>query len=604
MKLTLSLHYYDQSGFNYSNGNRSCIIRFVSEQSYHQALQDFRRARQEAALRQLLSRFLGRSDQLLAYRDLSDKLNITDTFEHGIQEIPLKAIVGSVGRADDFTRDFLPKRDSDAERWANVKAAVIDMRGWPPIDVFKIGDVYFVKDGNHRVSVARQLGNETITANVTEIETRLSIEADEDPSDVISRANYIDFLEKTKLDQSRPQADLKLTFIDQYSTLLAQINRHQKHLQTDGQMLSFPEAAVSWYDHVYIPVLKLIRNQGIMRNFQDRTETDMYILLSERREELEEALGWEVKPQPAISEWASSLSKSRSPLITRLGARLRDALAPSLKDGPAPGEWRKQLDLATTATSLFNDILISLQGTEADWYLLDNTLKVAKREEANLMAIHAVSSRSGLENVETRQIEAEFQRRCREAGVEGQFAAEVGVEGKLMLKRAPWVDLVSTNLTFATEYNPDSRLSSGVNMLIQRCPRPILVMTGEKEARLDRGLLAYDGSPKADEALFVAAYLAARWHIKLTVLTVITEYTNRAVLDDARRYLIGNNLLNVKYILEEYPITEAVVKTVRDEGCNLLIMGGFGYRPARYLVLGSTVNGVLADCLIPTLICR
>jgi nucleotide-binding universal stress UspA family protein len=129
-------------------------------------------------------------------------------------------------------------------------------------------------------------------------------------------------------------------------------------------------------------------------------------------------------------------------------------------------------------------------------------------------------------------------------------------------------------------------------------------MTGEKEARLDRGLLAYDGSPKADEALFVAAYLAARWHIKLTVLTVITEYTNRAVLDDARRYLIGNNLLNVKYILEEYPITEAVVKTVRDEGCNLLIMGGFGYRPARYLVLGSTVNGVLADCLIPTLICR
>jgi len=598
------LHYYDQTSFNYSNGNRSCIIRFVSENSYHQALQDFRRARQEAALRQLLSRFLGRSDQLLAYRDLSDKLNITDTLEHGIQEIPLKAIVGSVGRADDFTRDFLPKRDSDAERWANVKAAVIDMRGWPPIDVYKIGDVYFVKDGNHRVSVARQLGNDTITANVTEIETRLSIEADEDPRDVISRANYIDFLEKTKLDQTRPQADLKLTFIDQYSTLLAQIEHHQEHLQAEGQMFSFPETAVSWYDHVYIPVLKLIRNQGIMRNFQDRTETDMYILLSERREELEEALGWEVKPQPAVSEWASSISKSRSPLISRLGARLRNALAPSLTDGPPPGEWRKQRDLATTGTSLFNDILISLQGTDADWYLLDNTLKVARREEANLMAIHAVSSRSGLESAETRQIEAEFQRRCREAGVEGQFAAEVGVEGKLMLQRAPWVDLVSTNLTFATEYNPDSRLSSGVNLLIQRCPRPILVMTGEKVAQLDRGLLAYDGSPKADEALFVAAYLAVRWHIKLTVLTVITEYTEAAVLDDARRYLIGNNLLNVKYILEESPITEAVVKTVRNLGCNLLIMGGFGYRPARYLVLGSTVNGVLGDCLVPTLICR
>jgi nucleotide-binding universal stress UspA family protein len=576
----------------------------VSEKSYSQALQDFRRARQEAALRQLLGRFLGRSDQLLAYRDLSDKLNITDTHEQGLQEIPLKAIVGSVGRADDFTRDFLPKRDSDAERWASVKAAVIDMRGWSPIDVYKIGDVYFVKDGNHRVSVARQLGNETISANVTEIETRLSIDADEDPGAIISRANYIDFLEKTKLDQSRPQADLRLTFIDQYITLLAQIDHHRRNLQSEGQMLSFPEAAASWYDLVYLPVLKLIHNQGIMRNFQDHTETDMYILLSERREELEEALGWEVKPEPAVSEWASSLSKSRSPFLARLGVRLRDALAPSLRDGPPPGAWRKQRDLATTDTSLFNDILISLQGTEADWYLLDNTLKVAQREEANLLAIHAVSSRSGLDNLETRQIETEFQRRCREAGVEGQFAAEVGVEGKLMIQRAPWVDLVSTNLTFASEYNTGSRLSSGVDLLIQRCPRPILVMTGEKKAQMDRGLLAYDGSPKADEALFVAAYIAARWHIKLTVLTVITEYTNAAVLDDARRYLIGNNLLNVKYIQEEAPITEAILKTVERQGSNLLIMGGFGYRPVRYLVLGSTVNEVLDDCLIPTLICR
>ncbi|MFL7839235.1 MAG: universal stress protein [Candidatus Promineifilaceae bacterium] len=576
----------------------------MSAKSYEQALQDFRRARQEAALRQLLSRFLGRSDQLLAYRDLSDKLNITDTFEHGVQEIPLKAIVGSVGRADDFTRDFLPKRDSDAERWANVKAAVIEMRGWRPIDVYKIGDVYFVKDGNHRVSVARQLGNETISANVTEIETRLSIDADDDPRAIIARANYIDFLEKTKLDQSRPEADLELTFIDQYSTLLAQIDHHRHHCQSDGQEISLPQAAASWYDEVYLPVLKLIRNQGIMRNFQDRTETDMYILLSERREELEEALGWEVKAQPAVSEWASSLSKSHSPFINRLGARLRDALVPNLGDGPPPGEWRKQRDLATTNISLFNDILISLQGTEADWRLLDNTLMVAQREEANLLAIHAVSSRLGLESTETGQIEAEFRRRCRKAGVEGQFAAEVGVEGKLMIQRAPWVDLVSTNLTFATEYSPGGRLSSGVDFLIQRCPRPILVITGEKITHMDKGLLAYDGSPKADEALFVAAYLAARWHMKLTVLTVITEYTEAAVLDDARRYLIANNLLNVKYILEEAPITEAVLKTAKSQGSNLLIMGGFGYRPVRYLVLGSTVNGVLDDGQIPTLICR
>ena len=117
-------------------------------------------------------------------------------------------------------------------------------------------------------------------------------------------------------------------------------------------------------------------------------------------------------------------------------------------------------------------------------------------------------------------------------------------------------------------------------------------------------LLAYDGSPKADEALFVAAYLAARWQISLTVLTVITAHTKAETLDRARRYLIGNHLLNVEYVLAEEPITEAILDSVRTQDSNLLIMGGFGYRPVRHLVLGSSVNGVLADCLIPTLICR
>lgn len=576
----------------------------MSAGNYDQALQDFRRARQEAALRQLLYRFSGRSDDLLAYSDLSDKLTITDTVERGLQEIPLKAIVGSVGRADDFTRDFLPKRDNNAERWANVKAAVLDMKGWSPIDVYQLGDVYFVKDGNHRVSVARQLGNKTIAAYVTEVETRLSLDAGEDPNAVISRANYLDFLEKTRLDESRPQADLQLTFSSHYDTFLAQIDHHKERLEAGGHTLSFQEAAADWYDDIYLPVLIMIRKQGIMRNFQDRTESDMYILLSERQEELEEALGWQVKPQSAVSEWASSLAGSRSPVLSRLGSRLRGTFVPELEDGPPPGEWRRQRGIVVTTESLFNDILVSLQGTEIDWQLLANTLLVAQRERASIWAIHAVSSRDELDNAETRRIQDEFLRRCVQAGVEGQFAAEVGVESKLLVRRAAWVDLVATNLTFATDYSPPRRLSSGVDRLVKRCPRPILVMAGEEDSPMDRALLAYDGSAKADEALFVATYLAARWRINLTVLTVITGYTKAQTLDRARRYLIGNNLVNANYVLAEKPIAEAVFETAAAQDSNLLIMGGFGYRPVRHLVLGSTVDTVLARYRMPTLVCR
>ena len=143
--------------------------------------------------------------------------------ERGLQEIPLDKIVGSVGRYQDFTRSFLPKKDSDEVRWATVRAAINDMKGMPPIEVYQIGEVYFVKDGNHRVSVARQLGTTTISAYVTEIETRVPLTADDNPDEVICKAGYADFLEKTNLDHHFPKADLLMTISGHYQVMLDQI---------------------------------------------------------------------------------------------------------------------------------------------------------------------------------------------------------------------------------------------------------------------------------------------------------------------------------------------------------------------------------------------
>jgi uncharacterized ParB-like nuclease family protein len=134
---------------------------------YNTAVEDFKRARKAAALQQLLARLTGKSADLLAYNEVRDQLGATEFIEQGIQEIPLDAIVGSVGRYRDFTRSFLPKHDSNKARWARVRTAVIDMVGMPPIDVYQVGEVYFVIDGNHRVSIARQLGTKTISARVT-----------------------------------------------------------------------------------------------------------------------------------------------------------------------------------------------------------------------------------------------------------------------------------------------------------------------------------------------------------------------------------------------------------------------------------------------------
>jgi uncharacterized ParB-like nuclease family protein len=134
-----------------------------SSQSKFLAAEDFRRARRDAALEDIMARFTGRSADLIPFEDVKQKLRVTSTSERGLQEIPLDAIVGSVGRYTDFTRSFLPRKSTDEERWARVQV-YMNEAGFDPIEVYKVGDAYFVFDGNHRVSIARRQGMKTIPA--------------------------------------------------------------------------------------------------------------------------------------------------------------------------------------------------------------------------------------------------------------------------------------------------------------------------------------------------------------------------------------------------------------------------------------------------------
>src|SRR5690606_41585583 len=127
------------------------------------------RARRRADRRGVVSLLLGPDEGLLAYVDVRRKLRAVESQRREDADIPLDAIVGSVGRYQDFTRSFLPRRDADAGRWAGVQQAMTGLEGLPPIEVYRLGEAFFVKDGNHRVSVARQLGAKQIDAYVTEV---------------------------------------------------------------------------------------------------------------------------------------------------------------------------------------------------------------------------------------------------------------------------------------------------------------------------------------------------------------------------------------------------------------------------------------------------
>ncbi len=552
-------------------------------------------------MQQLMAHLTGKSAELLAYDDVRQQLRETGTIERGLQEIPLDAIVGSVGRYDDFTRDFMPKKDSDQERWARVKTAVLDMSGMAPIDVYQIGEAYFVRDGNHRVSVARRLGTGTISAHVTEVKTKVPLAVDDDPDEVRCKARYVEFLEETKLDELRPEANLLLTFCDQYHVLLMQIDAHRHCLGEEQQCnISYREAVTRWYDHMYLPIAEIIREQGILRNFPDLTEADLYLLFVEHREELVQALGWHVDPDSVIADLATPRG-----VMGWLGLQLYEMLVPvELEAGPEPGQWRKGRLARRKCDCLFADILVSVQQEKAEWRAMDQAVMIAKWENGRLFGLHVIPDMEADHSPAIGAVRSDFKKRCQAAGLAGELTVEVGTVAHTILKRAAWADLVVVKLAHPPESHPFRPASAGFTTLIQRCPRPILVVPSGAQSRMDRALLAYDGSPKANEALFVAAYLASRWPLSLTVVVVKTKRTAQATLERARAYLDEHVGGHVTYVLRRKPKAQAILATAEAHNSNLLIMGGFGFRPALNLVLGSMVDRVLNEFRRPILICR
>lgn len=248
---------------------------------------EFTSARQHAFIEEWLSRFTGRHADLLSFEEVKQNLRLQDASYKGLQEIELDKIVGSVGRYRDFTRSFLPKSDDMEERWRRVDAAVHDM-GTPPIDVYKVGDVYFVRDGNHRVSIAKMHNAKTIESYVTEYTTPVPVDKDDDPDDILLKMERTRFLQRTQLGKIRPHNNVELTEPGRYRQIREHISfhKHIKEMECNCE-IPYEEAVASWYDNVYLPVVQLIREKNVLKDFPGRTEADLYAWLMKHRAELE-----------------------------------------------------------------------------------------------------------------------------------------------------------------------------------------------------------------------------------------------------------------------------------------------------------------------------
>lgn len=557
---------------------------------FHAALGDFRRARARASLEQIAARLRGRSPQLLSFSDVRRRLQIRGQGLTRREIIPLDAIVGSVGRYNDFSRTFLPLQDSDAQRWARVKTAG-EYAGLPPIDVYRIDQAYFVSDGNHRVSIARELGNTHIEAFVTTLKTRVPLSPDDDPDTLIVKSELADFLAWSRLDVLRPDADVHVSAAGQIAHLENLIEVHRYLLEEqEERAIGDQEAVTRWYDEAYLPAVEAIREQGVLRYFPNRTETDLYIWMATHQADLRDELGWAVTPETAASSLLQTKERSPRQWLTRARERFQRLLTRQRPSMLPDDSWSRQHLSARYSGQLFADLLLLYSAPDADAHALAQALHIAGCEDARLLGLHvAPDDRQSASRAADDAWVSPFFDGCGRVGVQGHVARDRGAWLDAVLRRAPFVDA----LVFSA---PRLLANDHLRQLLQHSPRPLLLVPGQSRP-VKRLLLYYDGSDTAREALFAAAYMAEQWGAALTVRLAGQDDDWR---HDVQAYLELHELqAPIRSVDQDWRELPAAARRL---DCDLILMGA-PHRDLRRESDPAVLSQLLQECDRPLFVC-
>lgn len=583
-------------------------MRDLSGLNYHEALEDFLAARAKGALESILSRLSGTPVGLMQYEEVRRRFSGVESADRKLKEIPLDAIIGSLSRTKDYTRNLLPLNSEDKERWARVKTMMDDLSGLPPIEVYQVGEAYFIIDGHHRASVARESGARHIEAYVREVKTRVPLTPEDDFEDVILKSEFDHFLSKTGLDKSRSQVDLRSTIPDDHRRLLDQIARHQQTLSArEKRDVPFDQAASDWVDQVYLPVVELLRARNVMQFFSDRTETDVYVWIMEYLWRSEQELGWKLTPRDAIQNFTFNYSRDIGHRLSRLQKKLIYAFAPApLEPSLPPGFWRQfRKKTRGDEKGLFDSVLVALPGTDLGWSALEAALFVAKNEQAVVSGLTVLPEKADVDAPAIQAIRSRFLLCCERAGIEGRMAVETGQVRRVVYERSFWVDLVVAPMSYPPPYALLKRLNSGLRALIRRCAAPLLLVPPGAAPTIRNALLAYGGGRLADEALSMAAYLCLRFKMELTVITIgETDEATAALRRRAQTYLESMTIRIVTYLQDHQNPARAILNACQSTQCDLVLMGGYEGGLLKELFKGSTVDRVLQDTRCMVMICR
>jgi hypothetical protein len=291
-----------------------------------QADRDFNWARTRATFSRIHHFMHEDRDRLLSFNDVKSILKPRSEVYRGMQEVPVNKIVGSEGRYRDFNKYFLPRSDFLRRRWERVDKAFISDIPLPPIHLYEIGGVYFVRDGNHRVSVARSQGMEEIDAEVVSLSTEIklfpSMTVDDLRKAVIEYEKNL-FYGKTCFSELTGDRSLDFTQTGCYDVIYNHILVHKYYLnQNQKEELSFERALVSWYSNVYRPIVIIIDSEMLCLNFPGRSRSDLYVWIVKYWDLLKKEHGLQYSAAAAARDFTVKYGNSKGRIFRLIAAIL------------------------------------------------------------------------------------------------------------------------------------------------------------------------------------------------------------------------------------------------------------------------------------------
>jgi nucleotide-binding universal stress UspA family protein len=248
------------------------------------------------------------------------------------------------------------------------------------------------------------------------------------------------------------------------------------------------------------------------------------------------------------------------------------------------------------------DLLVPLSGGYESWDALDQAIIIARRENARLHGLHIVGTKEDTKSSDSLGVKERFDQTCLEAGVEGNLAIDVGDITTKICERAVLTDLIVVKIT-----NPPSTgifaLQSSFRTIIEKSSRPLLTVPAAAY-QFNRALLAYDGTDRAKEALFVAAYLAETWKTELIIFTAPEGPKLKPDVQDYVRRYLDIHEVEAEYIISDHGATDFLQKIVEEHNVDLVLMGSHGGSILQQVFIGSAPDYMLRESKVPIFICR